>query len=428
MTEQASALLRARSAAWSLERLRGSVLGRNPALARMLLAGFISSAGDRLHQMALAALILGMTDSMASAGLVFVVSTIPYALFSLPMGALVDRWDRRTTMVSADLVRGVIVVLIPLAAMLSLPLVYVLLFCLTSATLAFSPARTSSVPDLVPAEELPAANSLFQAVNYTVDLLAFPIAGVLVATLVELLGTVRGTQVAFAFDALSYLASAVLLIRLPIVQRSIARSREPLSRLPGQVAEGMCFLRRNAEVRTNTVILTVGPLLLGSLHTLWIGFAWRVSETGAFGYGVVEMSNAIGTLCGLLVLPRLSRTLNPGRVIIVGLAIMGASIALAGQTDSLPLVALFAAIGGVGNMTFLVPSITLVQRQTPAELRGRVFAVRLMFTYTAFSISNALAGGLSDTVGVSPLLLVLGSGMLVLAGGASLFRSAREAA
>ena len=78
-------------------------------------------------------------------------------------------------------------------------------------------------------------------------------------------------------------------------------------------------------------------------------------------------------------------------------------------------------------MVFLVPSITLTQRQTPPALRGRVFAVRLMLTFSAFSVSNALAGGLADSVGVSQLLLMLGAGMLLMAGAASLFASAREA-
>jgi MFS family permease len=174
--------------------------------------------------------------------------------------------------------------------------------------------------------------------------------------------------------------------------------------------------------------MTLGPLLLGSMHTLWIGFAWRVSGTGTFGYGVTETSFAVGTLGGLVLLPRLGRRLNPGRVILLGFAIFGAAIAAGGLTSSLVVVAGLALLGGLGNMTFLVPSITLAQRHTPAELRGRVFAVRLMLTYTAFSASNALAGGLSDTVGVGPLMLLLGCGMLLLAAVASALPSAREAA
>jgi MFS family permease len=198
--------------------------------------------------------------------------------------------------------------------------------------------------------------------------------------------------------------------------------------MPQQIVEGLRFLRQHAQVRTNTLLMTIGPLLLGSLHTLWIGFAWRVSGTGTFGYGVTETSNALGTLVALWLLRRLLGRLNPGRVILLGFATMGAAIAAAGLSSSLVVVAALAFVGGMGNMTFLVPSITLAQRHTPAELRGRVFAVRLMLTYSAFSISNAVAGSLSDTLGVSPLLLLLGLGMLTLAAAGALFSSARDAA
>ena len=83
-------------------------------------------------------------------------------------------------------------------------------------------------------------------------------------------------------------------------------------------------------MRTNTLLLTLGPLMLGSLHTLWIGFAWRVSNTNAFGYGVTEIANAVGTLLGLVLLPRLARVLNAGRVILFGCATMGLAVAVAG--------------------------------------------------------------------------------------------------
>jgi MFS family permease len=415
-------------------RARQTVLGRNPGLARMLLAGFISTCGDRLHQVALAALVLGATDSLASAGLVFVVSTLPYALFGLPVGALIDRCDRRTAMVAGDAVRAVLVMLIPLAASVSLPLVYCLLFALTCATMFFNPARQAAIPDMVAAEDLAEANTFFQAMNYTVDLLAFPLAGVIVAVLIERLQVVRGTQVAFGFDAMSYLLSGALLLRLrlpmpmPIAARAARAATEPLGRIPRQVGDGVRYLMRNQQLRTNTLLMTIGPLLLGSLHTLWIGFAWRVSHTGTFGYGVTETSNAIGTLIGLVVLRTLVvPRLNPGRAILLGFAIMGAAIAAASLSDSLVVVAGLAALSGLGNMLFLVPSVTLAQRHTPSELRGRVFAVRLMLTYSAFSVSNALAGAMSDVIGVSVLFGVLGGAMLLLALAGSLAPSAREA-
>ena len=114
-------------------------------------------------------------------------------------------------------------------------------------------------------------------------------------------------------------------------------------------------------------------------------------------------------------------------MILLGFLVMGMAIAAAGLTDSLLVVGALAAAAGLGNMVFLIPSITLVQRHTPSELRGRVFAVRLMLTFGAFAVSNAVAGGLADSLGVSALLLGLGCGMLLMAGAGMLFSSAREA-
>src|SRR5438105_3294214 len=161
MSLQATALVRGRTRTFDpFARVRRSLLGRNRPLAQMLAAGFISTCGDRLHQVALAALILGATNSMVSAGLVFVISTLPYALFGLPLGALIDRWDRRSTLIGADLVRAGLVVLIPFVAPISLPLVYALLFALACATMTFNPARQAVVPELVTADELGSANTL----------------------------------------------------------------------------------------------------------------------------------------------------------------------------------------------------------------------------------------------------------------------------
>ena len=330
-------------------------------------------------------------------------------------------------MIAADVARGVLVLGIPLAAVVNLPLVYALLACLTCATMVFNPARQAAIPELVAAEDLSSANTLFQAINYLVDVVTFPLAGVLVALFIQQFGIQRGTFVVFGVDAMSYLLSASLLIGLPIGRAERTKVPAPLSQLPGQVAEGLRFLRSHVTLRTNTILLTLGPLMLGSLHTLWIGFAWRVSDTGTFGYGVTETANALGTLAGLWLLPRVLQRINSGRAILLGFGVMGAAITLAGLSQSLPLVAGLAAVSGLGNMLFLVPSITLVQRQVPPALRGRVFAVRLMLTFGAFAVSNALAGGLADSIGVSQLLLLLGCGMLLMAGAASFFASAREA-
>ena len=403
--------------------------GVNGSVRQLLLASFLSTAGDRIHQVALVALILSVTGSLAEAGLVFVVSTLPYLLFGLVSGALVDHFDRKRTLLAMDLVRAVIVLVIPFAAVVSLPMVFPLLFLLTCASMVFDPAEQAAVPDFVAeGDELTRANSLFQVSSYLADLVVFPLGAALVTFMVFQFGPFRGTQFAFALDALSYVASALLLCRLPFVRRAAVRAKLTVDGLRQQIVAGLRYMWSNPQLRANTVLFVFGPLLLGSLNTLWIGFAWRVSHTDAWGYGLTEAATAVGTLGGLWLLQSLSRRFNKGRTIALGFATMGAAVLAVGFTDSLWVAVALAAVAGAGNMLFLVPSITMVQQQTPPAMCGRVVGVRHMLTFTAFMISNAAAGLLADQIGVSPLLALLGAGMVAVGGVAMLARTTREAA
>lgn len=394
---------------------------------RLVLASFLSTAGDRVHQVALVALILGVTGSLAQAGLVFVVSTLPYLVFGLVSGALVDHFDRRRTLLAMDLARAAIVVVIPLVAIISLPFVYPLLFLLTCAGMLFAPAEQAAVPELVDGDDLIRANSLFQFSVYLADLAVFPLAAALVTLMVAEFGPYRGTQFAFALDSLSYIASALLLCRLPLIRRAAVQARLTVDALRQQIVAGLRYSWSHPQLRANTVLFVFGPLLLGSLNTLWIGFAWRVSHTDAWGYGLTESATAVGTLGGLWVVGYLSRRLNKGRTIALGFATMGFAVFAIGFTDSLWVAVVLAAVAGAGNMIFLVPSITMVQQQTPPEMCGRVVGVRHTLTFTAFMISNAVAGMLADAIGVSPLLVMLGAGMVAVGGLAMVARSTREA-
>src|SRR5437867_6960600 len=118
---------------------------------------------------------------------------------------------------------------------------------------------------------------------------------------------------------------------------------------------------------------------------------------------------AAGVLLGTWLLQRATEHVNKGRLILGSVALFGVAVVLAGTTTSLWLAALLAGVTGLANIGFLVPSVTLVQQQTPPELRGRVLGVRLMLTYAAFAASNAAAGALSDRLGVETLMLCVGA-------------------
>lgn len=404
---------------------RKTLWGRNPALRAVLAASLVSTLGDRLHQVALAALVLAETGSLASAGLIFFVSTLPYVLFGLATGPLVDRLRPRTVLVGADLTRVLLVLGILAIAPLSLPLVYMLVFGVACMTMAFAPAQQAVVPLLVEGDELTSANALLKTTTSLTEMLGFPLAGVLVASLVAASGSRTGIRTAFAVDALSYAISGAILWRVPALRRNRDGVRQ-VGTLGEQIRMGLHFLLGDSQIRTNTLLLTIGPLLLGCLNTLWVGFAWDVSHTNATGYGLLQMLAAGGALVGLACVGPLGRRIKKGRLILLGFVVMGSATFVIGFITNLVWAGLLAGMGGIGNMLFLVPSITLVQERTPAHLRGRIFSLRLMLSYAAFATSNAVAGIVADRTGISPLFLVLGGLMLAVGLAACVFKSDRD--
>ena len=261
------------------KRLRSRLLLRNGLLRRILVAYAISAIGDCLRDVALAAVILAATNSVLAAGLVFVAVKLPSALFALVGGFVIDRWDARRVMVTADIVRGLLVLLLPVAVLVSLPAVYVLLFIASGLTMLFTTAQQSSIPGWVDADDLMGANSLFHGARYLTEIVGYSIAGGFVTLLINQLGAFDGTRIAFGMDALTFFASATLLLGLPRRQQLITTTPSSLDKFRDQFSQTISFLHRQPYVRANFVLFAIVPLALGGFQTLWVGHAWRVSHT-----------------------------------------------------------------------------------------------------------------------------------------------------
>ena len=175
---------------------------RHADYRKLWLAQSVSVIGDKLNQISLAMLVFERTGSMLQIGAVLAVTVLPAAFLSLPAGALVDRWDRRKTMIASDVLRALCVVLIPFAADWNILAVYALAFASSTVSLFFQPARLSLIPDVVGEEELMAANSLDNASFAVSELLGLAVGGVVVAAV--------GWRVAFFADAATFIVYAAL--------------------------------------------------------------------------------------------------------------------------------------------------------------------------------------------------------------------------
>jgi MFS family permease len=383
----------------------------------------ISAFGDRIHQIALVFVFLDATHSYVAVAAMFLVATLPNLIFGPIAGGLVDRWDHREVMIVSDLLRAGLVLLIPLAAVTNLALAYPIVFLITMVSIFFRPAKGAILPRIVAPDDLVPANSALWVGETFADIAGYALAGVFVALLRDQL------PVAFWIDSVTYLASAVLISAIAVspVTRSAAAAAAGVGRgllgalreFSGELREGWRFLRGETVLLANTLQAVVGQFTLGILLGVVPFYAADVLLRGPFtaeeAYGFLEAAIGAGNFIGGFVIGIIGARLGLGRMVIFGYVLTGVCIALTGLTNSLPLAIGLSFGGGVGNMAFVIPSQTLMQRRTPQDLMGRVLGLRFSVVYGSMTLALGVGGLLGEQFGAATVIAV--SGLVTIAAG-----------
>jgi MFS family permease len=385
-------------------------LAVNGSFSALWTGQLISLLGDRVNQVALAALVYGTTNSAIAGSLTFVAATLPNLLFGPLAGVLVDRWDQKRVLIVSDLLRAGIVVFIPVSVSFNVVLAYPLVFLLTTVSIFFRPARTAVIPRVVHEDELMTANSATWMSETLADVVGYPLAGLFVAFLGSAL------SLAFWLDSVSYVASALLVVVvvIPPVVRSVG-SVAPIPGLAGirdDLASGWRFLRGEPVLLANTLQAVVGQLTGGATIALAPFYAKVVLRLGSLdwtaAYAFIEMAIGVGNLLGGFVIGLLGARIAKGRMVIAGYVALGLAVMGLGLTTNLGLALGMAFAMGVSNMVFVIPTQTLFQERTPGDMIGRVVGFRFSAVFGAMTFAMAASGILGDAVGVGPVLVVFG--------------------
>lgn len=382
-----------------------TLLAAHPAFRNLFLGQTISRLGDAVDDIAVIWLVLQITGSALATATALVFQILPTLLFGLLAGALVDRWDRRRTMVAMDVIRAGIVLAIPLLRgqdLLTLPLLYVLVFGLGVGSQVFRPALRASVPNLVPPAGLMGANSLIEVTRQLGGIVGPGLAGLLIATV--------GIDTLFYLDAVTYAGSA-LLIGLARIPRSRALAADGRFTIGRDIMEGIRYL-----VRARTIFMLA---LLGILsHLYWAAMplispvlAERVLGAGAVGYGVLVSSLNVGMVASGLLIGLLPGRIARGRLVVLGYWGMGLTAGLLALTTALWQAAVVLALSGAVAMLTVVPFFALLQEYVPDELRGRVFATDETLEHAVLPPFYALTGWLLDVRGAQFVLVFVGAGL-----------------
>jgi MFS family permease len=384
-------------------------LARDARFSAFWLAGTISLFGDRLHQIALGVMVLGITGSALQTGLVFLAATLPNLVLGPVAGTFVDRWDQKHVMIVSDLLRAGLVLLLPFIAEHDVAFVYPVVFGITTISLFFRPAKAAIVPRIVERDDLMPANGALWTGETLADIAGYPLAGVFVAFL--------GSNLALAFwvDSMTYLVSAVLLAGIlvpPVVREVGPRVRGAVATFFGELRDGWRFLRGDAVLFQNTLVSVLAQLSIGATLALTVVYAQRSLDGDVIpypeSYAVIEAAIGLGNLAGGFVVGAIGARLRKGWLVVTGFAIMGLATIVMGLTSNDVLAVAAAVVIGIFNLVYVIPSQTLFAERTPTGLMGRVVAMRSSIVMGALTGAMAVCSGLADHVDAGVIIAATG--------------------
>jgi MFS family permease len=416
---------------------------RNRKFLSLWIAQVVTQVGGNMVLFGLTVEVFALTKQSTSVSLIILSFLVPTVIFGAIAGVYVDRLDRRLILVSTNIARGLLFLLLLVVPQ------DVLVICLITALIStistfFAPAEIAMIPVVVSRRQLLPANSLHVITLQAAFFLGFALLGPLVIK-------ISNQQVLLVLVAASYFVGALLCFTLPRYNPRVAGSShnptEAIGEAGGavretfvQLADGVRFILRNRSVFWPLAYLATTSSLIGVLGVLGPGFATQVLGLAETDFVVVVLPLGVGLIFGILVLNVYGKHFTQRRGIESGLVALGitllalslvqpimARVQLAVSLLAIVIAVAFAA--GIAYAFVAVPAQTQLQEELPAAVRGRVFGVLNMLVSIASFLPIIIVGPIADALGTS--WVVFGSAIIVLvvaAGSIILARPAVDAA
>ena len=321
------------------------------------------------------------------------VQRLPWILFGVVAGAIIDRLDRRKLMVAADLLRAAVLALLVVAAAtgtLNLGVIYVAMFLLGTAETFADNASSVLLAVTVPRSGLGEANARMYGSRIVANQLAGPPLGALLFGVSLLLP--------LGVSAACFVVAAALVASLRPAPPEIAEPER--ASLRTEVVEGWRWLWRHAPMRTLTVMATVFNITFGAALSVWVLYAYERLGLNEFGFGLLLTGTAVGGLLGTVVYRPLERRFSYAVLLRAGLCVETLThVALAATANTAFAAAVMVAFG-VHATVWGTTASTIRQRAVPDRLQGRVTSVYLLGGVGALAVGAALGGVIAQRWGV----------------------------
>ncbi len=379
---------------------------------RLLVASVVSNLGDGVVRTAIPLLAITLTRDPLLVGALTALSFLPWLLFAIPSGALVDRMDRRRAMSSANLVRaGVVTMLVAAIAIdqVSLVLLYVVTFVLGVAETVYDSASRAMLPQVVRRDQLDRANGPLSSAEVVIQaFLAAPAGSLLFAWLVI---------APFVSAAVAHLLAALLILSIVGNLRPLrdGRAQTGSTTIRADIREGLRWLRGHQLLRGLAVIVglvAAAETMADSLLVLYVVDTLGLPESA---FGVFLVSFGVGGLLGGLAAARIAAKLGRIPTLVLSTGVTGGAAIGIGLTSNVWVgAALFGSVA-LSVSVFNVLSISLRQALIPEQLFGRVQGAYRTLVWGLIPIGALLGGVVARLTSVPTTFVISGVTQVVLA-------------
>lgn len=386
---------------------RGDALAplREPNFRWYWLARLVDRAGSTMAGVALAFAVLHVSDSATALGTVLAAYSIPMVVFLLAGGVIADRFGRTLVMQTTNVASGLSQLAIAALVLTDTAQVWQIATLAAvngTASAAGMPALAGVLPQLVPREQLKAANLALAVPENALMVLGPALSGVLVVLI--------GPGWALAVDGLTYLAATLLLakVRLP------ARDPSGGAGLVADLREGWAYFRSTTWLWVVVLAFAaLNALMSGAFSTLGPVLAVQ-SDLGEAGWGLVRSAQAVGLLACSLALVRMSLR----RPLLWGMAAISLEalpMVVLGVEPVLVLAMGAAFLAGAGSQVFNLGWDLAMQEHVPDEMLSRVYSYDMLGSFVAIPVGQLAFGPLGLAFGIQPVMLVAGLAFAAIA-------------
>jgi len=333
----------------------------------------------------------------------------PTVLIGLIAGVFVDRFDRKRIILISDLLRAILIFLIPFLIPLNINWLYVIVGLTSAITQFFDSAHASILPEVAREKELSAATSLMAVSSLSSTTVGFAVAG--------FIATSFNVEWAFYLDASSFLISAALIYFLHVP--AIPGPEDTSVRAVGKnLHAGLSSVAATPILRSLFVVIAPIYLIFGLEISLLLPFTLRELGGTEFHFGLQEAAEAIGIAMGSLMMARLADRIRTGQWLAISYLGMAVAMIVYSLARTPALAILMMGVSGILNAPSFIGEQLVIQRAAPREMRGRVHSTYFVVRDVMY-VAGMILAGLADVINVRTLFMI-SAFVLVFAGSVAL--------